>query len=650
MEKTLTKRPVQKEDLFRLKSLMDGRLSPKGDRIVYVVSHVDAEKEEEYAALWLYDLSNGQARQLTSGTSRDYSPAWAPDGSQIAFVSTREETPQIYLISPDGGEARRLTSLKNGVGEGPLWSPDGSRLAFTAAKEIEMPDYSKPYRVTRHIYRFNGIGYLEGVVQDVFCVEVESGENKQLTDDLSSNNSLQWSPDGKKILFLASFAPDTLSLNPVLRSVDLQGELQDILSGWSSVMSPLWMPDGKQILFAGQPDGLEMGCKNDLWLVSAQGGEPVCRTRTLPNGVFGGLQGDFPAAEFQGRLLLSADGKEAFAPVQNGGSLQVYHITLDGAESCTSVLGGERLNALMDMQAGKLLYAVSTLNAPADLYLSDLNGENEKRLTELNTAVLDELLLPETEHFFFKGAKGEDVEGWLMKPVQGEAPYPTVLYIHGGPTGAFGEIFTFDFQMLAGAGYAVLFINPHGSSGYGDAFATAITADWGNLDYQDMMAAVDFVIEKGWADAERLGVAGLSYGGYMTTWIVGQTRRFKAAVPENPVTNLVSLYGTSDVSASLLVQAFKGKPYEVPEVYKRCSPVTQAHTCTTPTLLIQGEADYRCPAEQSEQFYTILKANGCIAEMLRLPGGSHLGAIVEGVALRKAQNEGLLDWMDRYLM
>ena len=154
MQNTQNKRPVQKEDLFRLKSLMDGRLSPKGDRIVYVISHVNAEKEEEYAALWLYDLLSGQARQLTSGTSRDYSPVWSPDGSQIAFVSTREETPQIYLISLDGGEARRLTSLKNGVGEGPLWSPDGSRLAFTAAKEIEMPDYSKPYRVTRHIYRF----------------------------------------------------------------------------------------------------------------------------------------------------------------------------------------------------------------------------------------------------------------------------------------------------------------------------------------------------------------------------------------------------------------------------------------------------------------------------------------------------------------
>jgi dipeptidyl aminopeptidase/acylaminoacyl peptidase len=284
-----------------------------------------------------------------------------------------------------------------------------------------------------------------------------------------------------------------------------------------------------------------------------------------------------------------------------------------------------------------------------DLYLANLDGTGTRRLTNVNANLLAELALPTMERLSYPSSDGVEVEGWLLKPAVGQAPYPTLLYIHGGPAGGFGHIFSFDFQMLAGAGYAVLLINYRGSTGYGDEFSGTISGNLGHQEYDDLMAGVDLAIEKGLADPDRLGVCGLSYGGYMSAWIVGHTDRFKAAVPENPVINWASKYGVSDIGRSQ-VDEVGGLPHEVPEVYRRASPITYAHNCRTPTLLIQGEADYRCPAEQAEQFYAVLKANGCTVEMLRLPHMPHMGSMAGSLAARRAQNEALLDWMDRYVL
>jgi dipeptidyl aminopeptidase/acylaminoacyl peptidase len=298
-----------------------------------------------------------------------------------------------------------------------------------------------------------------------------------------------------------------------------------------------------------------------------------------------------------------------------------------------------------------LLYGVSKLNDPVEMYICKVDGSEERQLTTINKELLAELKLPETVHLQYTGVDGVTLEGWLMKPTTGvEAPYPTVLYIHGGPHSGFGHIYSFDFHMLAGAGYAVLFLNQRGSTGYGDGFSTKIIGDWGNLDYKDLMSGVDYAIEQGLVDGERMGVCGISGGGNLSCWIVGQTRRFKAAVPENPVVNWISMYGVSDISAWFAPAELGAKPHEMWDTYLRCSPITYAHTCTTPTLLVQGENDYRCPAEQSEQFYAVLKANGCTVEMLRLPQSSHAGSIAGAIPVRKAQNDALLDWMNRYVL
>jgi dipeptidyl aminopeptidase/acylaminoacyl peptidase len=648
MPSPTSQRPVAPEDLFRLAILQTARLSPDRRSLVYAVATVHAD-EQEHVALWIQSLETGVARQLTTGRGRDTGPEWSPDGRQIAFSSTRDGKAQIYLIPVDGGEARALTALEQGVGGGPLWSPDGSQIAFTAAP-APPPDLSKPYQVTRHVYRFDAMGYLDGIVQSLYIISIDGGEPRRLTNDDQHASALSWSPDGTEILVLSTMRPDSHdAYRGQLRAVTLAGAIRELTAGWGYASTGTWTPDGRRVVFYGVPSGRPIGSKNDVWVMDRAGGAPECRTATLVYHTGSALQDDM-AVELGPRILAARDSRSAYAQVQVGGTVQIYRVALDGPEECAVVVGGERACFPFDLSDQHLLFGASTLVNPFDLYLTDLANSEERQITRLNTAVIDEWTPVTVESLQFSGSDGAPVEGWLMRPPVGDAPYPTVLYIHGGPHSGFGQIFSFDFQMLAGAGYAVLFVNQRGSTGYGDAFATGIKGDWGNLDYHDLMTGVDAAIARGLADPERLGVCGLSGGGNLSCWVIGQTNRFKAAVPENPVTNWVSFYGVSDIGPWFAVEELGGRPHEIPEIYQRCSPITYAHRCTTPTLLIQGEADYRCPAEQAEQFYAVLKASGCTVEMLRFPGGAHAASITGTPVIRKAHNEALLGWMNRYVL
>ncbi len=643
-------RPVRPDDLFRLRFIQGAQLSPDGALVVYAVSHIANDGEEERVTLWLLALESGAERQLTTGLARDFNPRFSPDGRQIAFISTRDEKPQLYVIMANGGEARRLTYLPRGVGGGPVWSPDGQWLAFTAGPS-DPPDRSKPFRVTRHVYRFDEPNDQDAAVQDIFVVAAAGGEARRLTDNASNHTNPLWSPDGREILFTAMMLPDSFRVYlPRLRRVDLNGEVRDLTGDWGYALSATWLSDSR-VVFCGQPYGRPIGSKNDLWVIDRSGGAPECRTPDLRLHVGGGLQPDFATTVHQlPRVLPDEDGRSAYVQVQDGGTLQVYRVALEGPDDWEAVLDGERTCFPLDLRGRRLLFAASSLDSPLDLYVASLDGSEERRVTRLNAEATAEWQRPTLERLQFEGRDRVPVEGWIMQPATGAKPHPTILYIHGGPHSGFGHIFSFDFQMLVGAGYAVLLVNQRGSTGYGDTFATKIIGDWGNLDYGDLMAGVDASVKGGIADPDRLGVCGLSGGGNLTCWIVGQTNRFKAAVPENPVTNWVSFYGVSDIGPWFAVEEMGGLPHEIPEVYRRCSPITYAHRCTTPTLLIQGEADYRCPAEQSEQFYAVLKASGCVVEMLRLPASSHAGSIRGKPMFRRAQNEALLEWMNRYVM
>ncbi|MDE2750399.1 MAG: S9 family peptidase [Chloroflexota bacterium] len=647
-------RCMQKEDLFELRFLNGGALSPDGLRVVYCVNKIDSQKDKEFSTIYRLDIASGEARQMTNGLARDSQPIWSPDGKSIAFISDRDGRAQLHLLPADGGEARQMTRFKRGIGASIAWSPDGSRVAFCAVKDADAPDLRRePYRLDRTVYRFDGIGYLDDAVQDIYALHVTSGAIKQLTDDRSHNSNPRWAPDGQSILYDANMRDDaTRAMTPELMTVDLKGNQRKLAAGWASLAGASFTPDGERIVFIGRPDdGKPIGTKSDLYELDIASGDLSCRTRNLDVGVGGRLSMDMPVGGLsEQNLLVSDDGDFAFASVQRGGTDHIYRVALNGAEDCQPVTQGDCAVFPLDRRGGRLLYAQTSLNTPPELFLRDMASGASTRLTALNDDLLGAIALPETERLSWESIDGVLVEGWYMKPAIGAPPYPTILYIHGGPHAAYGYGFHFDFQMLAGAGYGVLFLNHRASTGYGDGFSTAIKGDWGNLDYQDLMSGVDHAIALGLADGERLGVCGTSGGGNLSCWIIGQTDRFKAAIPQNPVTNWRSFYGTSDIGIWFAVEQMGGHPHEILETYERCSPITYAHRCTTPTLMVQSEIDWRCPAEQSEQFYTVLKANGCVVEMLRQPAGFHGASISGAVNLRRAHNDAMLDWFATYVL
>jgi dipeptidyl aminopeptidase/acylaminoacyl peptidase len=651
MNTTEQHRPIVPDDLFKIRFMMDAELSPDGKNLVYSVFDSPAGGEDTIS-LYLYSLETGKTRPLIPGGTIDTTPRWSPDGKSIAFYSLRGGGfPQIYLVSADGGEPFPLTTMEKIIRGGPVWSPDGKYIAITASPALMPPTPGKPYRLTQKVYRMDGAGYVEGYSQNIHIVPVDGGAPIQLTYEEGINANPVWSPDGTRILFSSSKL-NSFHDGSDLKVVSLSGEITDILAGWGAASTAAWLPDSSQIAFVGGPGGPEISHKPDIWITDQHGKKPEIRTPGHPGWLTGWLQPDgivWADKLLNSILEVSEDGQYVYAQSQVGGRSPIVRVALFGPVQIEEVIPEDRTCLLLDIKAGKILYGISAHNEPSELCICNLDGSEQRQLTWINKELIHEWQMPKVEHMPVIGSRGDPVDAWVMLPPQGTPPYPTVLYIHGGPANGFGNIFSFDFLMLASAGYAVLFANPHGSTGYGREFENSILGDWGNLDYLDLMIAIDTLIEKGIADENRLGVCGLSYGGYMSCWMVGHTDRFKAAVPENPVTNLLSLYGTSDIGYPYAAYLFAGRPDEALEKYIRCSPITYAHNCKTPTLLIQAEDDYRDPPEQSEQFYRVLQIAGCKTEMLRIPGCSHYGTISGSQTARQAQNEALLEWMNRYL-
>lgn len=567
-------------------------------------------------------------------------------------MSTRTEKPQLFLLPLDGGEPRRLTDLPQGVGAGPIWSPDG-KIAFAAGPQEEPRKPDRPYRITRTVWRFDEIGVIDDAVQDIYVLDSTDGgtEPRRLTEDGFMNSQPKWSADGQALVYVASHDPDSYELMSRLRRVDLNGIVSDLTESDGFIVSHAPLGDGRVAYVVDFEREKVVGTRASLYVLDPATGTRTARGTEIEGHIEGGIQGDNPGTRLGlGQLLLVDGDREAVVSVQTGGEIALVRVALEGDELHTVVAGGLRVCNGVTVRGQKLLFGAFGFTEPGDLYLADLETGEERRLTRLNDEVLAELALPTVVPLSITGIDGAPVEGWFVQPADADGPLPTVLNIHGGPHAGWGAHFNFDNLMFVGAGYGVLLVNHRASTGYGDAFATAIRGDWGNLDYADLMAGVDHAIEEELADPERLGVCGISGGGNLTGWIIGHTDRFKAACPENPVFNWFSMYGTSDVGADFSVRELGGTPYEVEDIYRRCSPITYAHHCTTPTLFLQHEDDNRCPAEQTEQFFTVLRVNGVPAEMLRFPNTPHGGSVRGPIGHRRAQNEALLDWMGRYVL
>jgi dipeptidyl aminopeptidase/acylaminoacyl peptidase len=652
------KRPFDLDALLSLRFIQYARLSPDLTRVAYAVSQVDGGRES--VVIHVLEIASGRGEQITPDGENCLHPEWSPDGRSLAFLSNREGSRQVFLMhlagvgSAAGDGARRLTSIPNGVDDGPFWSPDGRHLACTARRSGPRSDASAPYRITRAIYRWDAVGYVEGARQDIYAVSVHGEDASRLTSDEYCIGGLQWSRNSREILFTAGLSPDAPQRSylprPRLRVVDLSGAVREVFGSLGEVLSAAWTPKGNRIAFIARMYNRPVGSKNDLWTIEGDGTGLACRSTGSPTGFGDSLQTDMPLTWLSDRrILVDQDGRSALVQGLKEGKAEIYRVALEGPEHCECLVAGERSCFPMDLNADVLLFAASSLVEPMDLSVYSLGSHREKRLTSLNRPLGDGAQSTDVRHFCYRAADGAGVEGWILAPGRRGPPPPAVLFIHGGPHIALGHIFSMDCQHLVGSGYAVVLINQRGSRGYGDEFASTLVGRWGELDYSDLMSGIDHLVDRQWIDPARLGCYGLSAGGYMACWMVGQTDRFRAAVAENPITNFVSFYGVSDIGTSYATQELGGRPHEIPSIYRKCSPITYAHRCTTPTLLIQAEMDYRCPAEQAEQFYTALMTAGCPVEMMRLPMSSHNGSVTGAPSVRRAQNEALLEWMDRYL-
>ena len=660
-------RPIGADDLYRFKLISEPQISPTGDLAVYVVHEVDRRTEKKYAHLWAADLPNGRPRQITHGKHSDLNPRFSPDGKTVAFLSNREDEkqPQIYLLPIDGGEARRLTDLKGEIASF-SWSPDGRRLLLQfRAKDKEEIEREKDEvkkklgvvcrEIDRVFYKEDGYGYLPKERWHLWIVDVKSGKAKQLTEgDKYDEWDPAWSPDGDRIAFCSNRTEDP-DLDPDAIDIYLipasGGKMKRIETPVGPKGSPSFSPDGRLIAYYGH-EGKGMGWKNTrLWVVPAGGGGKArCITEKHDFNVSSWTINDMGSLP-QVEPTWASDGSAIYFQVAHHGSTVLKRATLSGEVSDVIAKPGVVGRFGFDRDQERLVYFFADMRDPGQVILCEMESGKERVLTRANRALLSKIDLGNVEEVWFKGAAGNDLQGWIITP-PGFDPgkkYPSILEIHGGPRVQYGNFFMHEFYYLAAQGYVVYFCNPRGGQGYGEEHSKAIVNDWGGADYADLMAWADHVSDLPYIDPSRMGVTGGSYGGYMTNWIIGHTDRFAAAVTQRSVSNLISMYGSSDFNWAFQEEFGGIPPWEDPENYLRQSPISYIGNAKTPTLVIHSENDLRCAIEQGEQVFVALKRLGVPTKMIRFPDEPH-GLSRNGRTDRRiARLEHIARWFDLYV-
>jgi dipeptidyl aminopeptidase/acylaminoacyl peptidase len=608
--------------IYDLKGASDPQISPNGKRIAYTLGQATRDDARPGSQICLRDIDGGNARQLTFAGKRNGNPRWSPDGETIAFTSDRTDKSGIFLFPVDGGDPRELTRHQQAIGD-LAWSPDGTQLAYTTTFDPENPDETPrpagaPPRVrsTRRIdYKQDNRGYLNDVRQQIFVVDIATGERRMLTKEPVDHNYPQWSPGGKTI---AAKIPNKNGLCSQLGLTDvatgetkLVGENDGVVGCWS------WSPDGSEILIAAD---VAQTWQLDLFLYDVAS----CELRRLTDDLQVLPEAGFPTVSPPSQPVWLDDTRVLIHAIRAGTS-GLYEFNVQTSEIKLQT-GWKSMNAGFNVDRGRRCAAQtqSTLDGAGELVVYDIASKQSKVVTNHNADLFAEAKPAAWERFDVE-QNGYTIEAWLLKP-PGFDPskrYPVVLDVHGGPHGYYGYSFAVVQQALAAAGFVVVYSNPRGSGSYGRDFAQQVIRDWGGEDFRDLHAVLDEAATRPFVDTERMGIYGYSYGGFMTAWTIGNSQRFKAAVCGAPVFNLMSFYGTADIGHVFGPLQCGGTPLEQEAYYEAHSPSTYAHNATTPTLIVHGEADDRCPIGQSEEMFVALLNAGCEVEYVRFPEGSH---------------------------
>jgi dipeptidyl aminopeptidase/acylaminoacyl peptidase len=650
---------MRPEDVYALTSVGDPRLSPDGHRVAYVVTTIDEEANAYRTAIWVAPLDgSADARQLTSGARNDGSPRWSPDGRWLAFVSNRDGEDEkkahgeLYVLPADGGEAHPLTEGKASV-DSIAWSPDSSRIAFTRrvpdeGYEEEDDRRRAPRRFTRVFFKLNGVGWIGDRRNHVFVVGVGGDDERQLTEGDCENGEPRWSGDGTRIVF-SSMRGDRwdVEFKEALYELDVDAEGAEprrLSQADESANAASVSPDGSLIAYIHTPEDGTYPHHSQIAVMKADGSDRRILTASLDRNCAPYPLGREPVW----------DGDRISFGVEDGGNVHIYTVAADGSGEPELLVGGEQSTGLYDLVDGVVAYTASTHARPAELFTGD-----GKRITSVCDDFVNDREISDVERFTAVSADGTEVDAWLVRPSDFDESrkYPVLLTIHGGPFSQYGTGFFDEIQVYAGAGYCVLFSNPRGGSGYSEEWGRAIRGSgnngsgpgWGSVDYEDVMGVVDTALEKyPFLDSDRLGVLGGSYGGYLTSWVVGHTKRFKAALSERAVNQLVSAFGSSDLFW-VFERQFGGPMWDNIDEWMRMSPTTYASEIETPLLVVHSENDLRCNIEQGEHLFTLLRLHGKEVEMLRFPAESHELSRSGSPIHRVQRFDAILEWFGRYL-
>ena len=658
------KRAIQFDDMIAMHRVSDPQISPDGQWVAYVVTTPDMQANRNFSNIWLVAAAGGAERELTRGGS-DSRPRWSPDGKKIAFLSSRDVTQQAYVISLYGGESSQLTFLSTGA-DNNLWSPDGKWLAFISSVYPDCKDDAcnksrdeaaaknpvKAHVAERLLYR-HWTAWADGKRSHLFVESAEGGGTpRDLTlgadydvppFNLGAPEAIAFSPDSHELCFTANTDKDeALSTNGDLFTVPVNGSSapKRITTNKGDDWGPAYSPDGKWIAYRAQ---VTPGYESDRWrlmLYNGSSGEYVDLTREFDRNV--------ESYEW------SPDSRTIYFQAEDRAEMPVFSIAAAPGKSPNRVIA-EGFNGEFSLSADgkRIIFSRSSLTYPAELFSANSDGSEVQQLTHQNTSLLEQLDMSAAEPFWFEGAGGAKVEGLLVKPPHFDASkkYPMLFLVHGGPQGAWDDEWGYRWnpQVMAAPGYVVVMVNPRGSTGYGQKFTDEIQGDWGGKVYEDLMKGVDYAVAHySFIDSTRLAEAGGSYGGYMTDWIATHTGRFRCLISHAGPYNLASMYGSTE-ELWFVEHDLEGTPWTNPEMYSKWSPSTYAAELgkfRTPTLVIDGELDFRVPYTQDLEFFTALQRQGVASKLVIFPN--------EGHWVLKPQNskfwyQTFLGWLAEYL-